>query len=211
MSGHRDAERHPPSAWRNSHEWSDEEDEENDYSYSAVFSSSSPYRATSAGAGMPSPERNRYSNKESAKVNAGFYMGALDQDECEDDDPKNVVTAFASGAPAVDIDFSQLVIPVVAPEPPPTAEQHVRRLLHPPPHAFPHGVLSIQWAIGAGGGLRHFVFRNSDERYILKPDSELRTRGAELGLPGLYLEWLCGNDESITAVEQGMYLTPEFF
>ncbi|KAF2854479.1 hypothetical protein T440DRAFT_387951 [Plenodomus tracheiphilus IPT5] len=160
---------------------------------------------------MPTPERNQYSNKESAKVNAGFDMGAREQDAQEQYDPWNVASAFASGGPAVDIDFSQFVIPTVAPEAPPTAEQLVRRLLNPPPHAFLHGALSMQCAIGTGGRLRHFIFRNIDERYILKEDSEVRIRGAQLGLPALYLEWLCGNDESVTAAEHGIYLTPEFF
>ncbi|CCT61091.1 hypothetical protein IAQ61_001646 [Plenodomus lingam] len=209
MSGHREEELPSTPPRRGSH--ASAGDEETDTSYDSDHSSKFSHLAKSPRTGMPDPARNQYSNKESAKVNAGFDMGAQDQDEMQEDESKNVASAFASNMPAVDIDFSQLIVPIVAPAPASTAEQLVQRLLNPPPHAFLYGVLSMQWAIGAVGQLRHFVFRNSDERYILKEDSAVRTRGAELGLPAMYLEWLCGDDESVTASEQGIYLTPRFF
>jgi hypothetical protein len=91
----------------------------------------------------------------------------------------------------------------------PTIEQLVQQLLEPPSHAFPHGTLSIQWVLGLVG-MRHFVFRDKDERYVLVAHSELRQRGRDLGLPAIYLEWLCGVDGG-TAAEQSVCLTPGFF
>jgi hypothetical protein len=55
------------------------------------------------------------------------------------------------------------------------------------------------------------VYRDSDARYVLKANSELRLRGRELGLPAAYLEWLCGDDPEHSATEQGIMFTREFF
>ncbi|KAI8936086.1 hypothetical protein NX059_007585 [Plenodomus lindquistii] len=209
MSGHHGAGHPSPSSRRSSQESCDYQ---RDVSSRIIGSEpSSISSATVEENDVPSFECNQYFNKESAKVNAGFDMGAQSQDQLKEFDPFNVAHAFASGAPVVNIDFSQFVLPIVAPGPPPTAAQLVCHLLNPPPHAFLHGVLSLQWAIGAGNRLRHFRFRNSDERYILKEDSDIRIHGAALGLPTLYLEWLCGNDESVSAAEQCMYFTPQYF
>jgi hypothetical protein len=110
----------------------------------------------------------------------------------------------------VDIDFSQLVVPIVAPEAKPTSETLANRLLHPPSHAFVHGVLSMQWVIGVVGQ-EHIEFRANDERYVLARASYLRDKGTSLGLPALYMEWLCGDDDEVSAAEQGVNLTPDFF
>ncbi|KAF1836785.1 hypothetical protein BDW02DRAFT_492836 [Decorospora gaudefroyi] len=143
---------------------------------------------------MPSPERNQYSNKESSKVNAGLAFGL----------------ANSSNAPQAIINFGTLPFSCVVPEPKPSLRSLVNTLCHPPAHAFVHGTLSIQWVLGAVG-MRQFVFREADERYVLKPDSRLRLSGLRLGLPGVYIEWLCGDEEGVTATEQGMVLTREFF
>jgi hypothetical protein len=156
---------------------------------------------------MPSPERNRYSNKESAKVNAGLHFGKTESDGGKACD---VSGAFNTNIPAVDIGFSKLFIPIVAPEAAPRVETLVRRLLRPPPYAFVHGMLSTQWVIGVVGQ-RHVDFRSTDERYVLATHSQLRTRGSALGLPALYMEWLCGDHDESSATEQGIYLTPEYF
>lgn len=152
--------------------------------------------------GMPLPERNRYSNKESWKVNAGLNYGSTHG--------HGVERAFKSNGPVVDIDFKKLTVPKVQVERAPTVDQLVARLLQPPQHAFVYGVLSIQWVIGALGA-QHFDFRSSDERHVLAVHSALRIIGALTGLPAIYLEWLCGDDENMTAAEQGVCLTPEFF
>lgn len=145
---------------------------------------------------MPSPERNQYSNRQSSKVNSGLnYNGAMG--------------IFDIGVPSVDVDFSKLVVPIAAPEPKPTTEQLVKKLLDPPPHAFLYGILSIQWVIGVLGG-EHFQFRACDERHVLADSSEIRTKGSELGMPAMYMEWLCGDNMAITAAESN-FLTPEFF
>jgi hypothetical protein len=141
--------------------------------------------------GMPCRDRNRYSNKESVKVNTGLHV---------------LSDGFQPHLPAIDMTLSLLSI---SPEPEPTTEQLIQRLLEPPSHAFPHGTLSIQWVFGLVG-MRHFVFRDEDERYVLAAYSELRQRGRDLGLPAVYLEWLCGVDGG-TASEQSVCLTPGFF
>jgi hypothetical protein len=150
---------------------------------------------------MPNADRIRYSNKESVKVNAGIDIGHWMTD---------VESAFSTSKPVVNIRFCQFMVPVVAPEAKPTTEALVRRLLNPPPHAFVHGTISIHWVIAAVGR-EHIQFRNSDERYVLAQDSTLRKQGIVLGIPALYMEWLCGNDEEVSAAELGVYLTLEFF
>lgn len=156
---------------------------------------------------MPDPDRICYSNKESAKVNIGLApVSWYDQDlEFEHADG-----SFSTNKPAVDIDFSQLLCPIVAPESKPSVEALVSRLLNPPPHAFVYRTLSIQWVIGAIGQ-RHVDFRESDERYVLAQDSELRHSGTALGMPALYMEWLSGDNKDISATDQGVHLTPDYF
>ena len=156
---------------------------------------------------MPSQDRNWYSNKESGKVNAGLGFRGIESGDEQLDEAKST---SSTNAPAVNINFSQLIAPTVAPEPKPSTEDLARQLLHPPPHAFVHGVLSIQWLIGAVGQ-EHIKFRESDERYVLAANSQLRDRGARLGIPALYMEWLCGDNHEESAAEQSINLTPEFF
>ncbi|CAO2648762.1 Nn.00g097110.m01.CDS01 [Neocucurbitaria sp. VM-36] len=156
---------------------------------------------------MPFPERNQYSNNESGKVNAGLDFGGGAFEGPVFEEPANML---ATNVAAVNIDFSQLIIPIVPPEPRPSVEVLVQRLLHPPPHAFIHAVLSLQWVRGAVGQ-DHFDFRESDERYVLSRDSELREHGGQLSIPALYMEWLCGDNELVSSTEQSVYLTPEFF
>ena len=153
---------------------------------------------------MPSPERNQYSNKEAAKVNAGIGFGSEETAETVQQGP------FSTNVPAVEIDFSKLVISIIAREPKPSTKQLVSLLLQPPRHAFVYWTLSMQWVTGAIGH-HSFEFREDDERYVLAADSDLRKRGVELGLPAIYVEWLCGDDSETTASDLGVYLTPEFF
>lgn len=160
---------------------------------------------------MPCPEHNCYSNKQSAKVNAGLEFGGSNKETKDEGETTLIAPALNSNTPAVDVDFTQFSIPT------PTSlaristvGQHIRTLLSPPPYAFLHGVLSIQWAIGALGQ-SHFHFRTSDERYILTPHSEVRTQGTRLGLPGVLMDWLCGDVEEASPTEEGMLLTREFF
>jgi hypothetical protein len=145
---------------------------------------------------MPSPERNQYSNKEATKVNAGIGFGGAETAETVQQGP------FSTNVPAVDIDFSKLVILIVARESRPSTEKLVSSMLQPPRHAFVYGTLSMQWVMGAVGH-QSFDFREADERYVLVADSDLRKRGAELGLPAIYVD--------TTASDLGVYLTPEFF
>jgi hypothetical protein len=159
---------------------------------------------------MPDPERLQYSNKESCKVNAGIFYGGKDDSGREANDTVDSTNLFSTNLPAVGIDFSQIIIPIVAPEPKPSSAVLVHRLLKPPPHAFVHGILSIQWVIGVVGQ-QHIKFRDSDERYVLAVDSDLRKQGFSLGIPALYMEWLCGDDEETSATEQGLHLTVAFF
>jgi hypothetical protein len=167
--------------------------------------------------GAPSPERNQYSNKESGKVNSGLDFGLSGSTDtsltASSEEPAvrpDSSSPFASNAPAVDIDFSLLCPPPVAREPQPSLEKLVHRLLHPPPHAFLHGSFSIQWVIGAVG-YRHFTFRNSDERWVLRPESGLTERGRALGIPVVLWEWLAGGEDGGSASELGVVLTREFF
>lgn len=155
---------------------------------------------------MPNPDRICYSNRDSARVNIGLDFGCCYHQDLEFEE----VGPWCTNKSAVDIDFSSLFIPIMAPEAKPSTETLVCRLLHPPPHAFVYRTLSIQWVIGAVGQT-HMDFRERDERYALAKDSELRSRGTALGMPALYMEWLCGDDEATSATEQGVHLTPEFF
>jgi hypothetical protein len=155
---------------------------------------------------MPSPERIRYSNKETLRVNVGLDYGCCYDQDLEFEE----VGPWSTNKPAGDIDFSKPVVPIVAPESGPNTAALVKCLLSPPPHAFVYRTLSIQWVIGAVGQI-HMEFRKSDERYVLAQDSELRSRGVALGMPALYMEWLCGDDDATSATEQNMNLTPEYF
>ncbi|KAL6709640.1 hypothetical protein ACN47E_001068 [Coniothyrium glycines] len=144
---------------------------------------------------MSNEDRNKYSNKESARVNAGLPASPH---------------PWSSNLPVVDIDFSTFVVPILQPEPPVPIEKIVDRLLHPPAHAFVYGLLSVQWVLGVTG-MSHFDFRKLHARYVLRRDSMLRIKGAELGIPAVYMEWLCGDDASATAAEQNLVLTRGFF
>lgn len=204
MSGH-DAQRPPHSLRRASYNYnvSNPNGDSCELSHSFLLNPSAHHCILSAVIDMPSFERNQYTNKEGTKVNAGIIKN----------DPGsryNFKLATKPKIPTVDIDFSQLAVPIVKPEAPPSASQLVERLLHPPPYAFVHGTLSIQWTIGVIG-TQHFNFRVSDERHILGDTAELRLKGTTMGLPAVYLEWLCGDDESDSATEQGVCLTPRFF
>ncbi|KAJ4370743.1 hypothetical protein N0V83_005264 [Neocucurbitaria cava] len=205
MPGSHNAERPSSSPRRGSH-IKNQDEESPSYSLLCNLLTSLTVQSTTT-FGMPLPDRNQYSNKESAKVNAGLEFGGGAVEGVTLEEPASFL---ATNTPAVDIDFSQLVVPIAAPEPKPSPEELVRRLLDPPPHAFVHDVLSMQWVRGVVGG-GHFDFRESDERYVLAEESELRLRAGELGLPAVYLEWLGGDDEEVSSNEQGMYLTPEFF
>ncbi|KAF2242645.1 hypothetical protein BU26DRAFT_438139 [Trematosphaeria pertusa] len=156
---------------------------------------------------MPSEERNRYWNKETAKVNAGLDFGGSREDGKE---ARQTIGAWCSNNPVVNIDFSSFHVPSAAPGTKPSTEELVQRLLNPPAHAFVHGVLSIQWVITVAG-TENFCFRASDERFVLSQTSALRREGHALGMRTAYLEWLCGDDLGSSAAEQGMFLTPAFF
>lgn len=205
MPGSHDAERPSSSPRRGSH-IKNQDGENPSYTFLCDLLTSLTVQSTPT-FGMPLPDRNQYSNKESAKINAGLEFGGGAVEGGTLEEPASLL---ATNMPAVNIDFSQLIVPIAAPEPKPSPEELVRRLLDPPPHAFVHGVLSMQWVRGVVGGA-HFDFRESDERYVLAKKSELRRRAGELGLPAVYLEWLCGDDEEVSSNEQSMYLTPEFF
>ncbi|KAF2280787.1 uncharacterized protein EI97DRAFT_8466 [Westerdykella ornata] len=154
---------------------------------------------------MVSDERFQHFNTESAKINAGLHMPA-GRHVAHD-----LLPVFSRNWTPVDIDFSTFRVSQHSPSPQkPTAKDIVRSLLCPPPHAFVHGVLSINWVIAVAGAT-HFECRRSDGRYILKKDSPLRKWGKQLGLPAVYREWLCGDDEERGAAEDGMWLTEEFF
>lgn len=155
---------------------------------------------------MPSIELLQYANKGSVKVNVGLSFG----DSADQASSSGLVNVFCSNKPAVNIEFAQLIAPIVAPEPEPSTDILVDRLLHPPAHAFVHDTMSIHWVLGAVGK-QHFKFRTSDERYVLKPEADLRRRGISLGMPLLFMEWLSGDDETLSATEQGMHLTQAFF
>ncbi|KAL5122028.1 hypothetical protein ACEQ8H_000244 [Pleosporales sp. CAS-2024a] len=161
---------------------------------------------------MPDPARLRYSNRESSRVNAGLRCDHGDgYDYDEDVDLYEPAGPFRCNKIAVvNIDFSQLDGLVITPEREPCVQVLVGRLLDPPVHAFLYGVLSMQWVIGAVGP-QHIQFRESDERYVLAQDSELRIKGRALGLPVLYMEWLCGDYQGISAAEQGIHLTRKYF
>jgi hypothetical protein len=199
MSGSQDAERPSRSPRRTSFE----EAKRSPRELQKVASSPQPFAHNALLLGMPGPERIRYSNKESAKVNAGLGYGGWHSHDQE-------VGLLYANKLVVDIDFSQLIAPVIRPEAKTTTETLACRLLHPPPHAFVHGILSMQWVIGAVGQ-KHIEFHDSDERYVLAKSSNLRKKGTVLGLPALYMEWLCGDNPELSANDQGVHLTPSFF
>jgi hypothetical protein len=152
-----------------------------------------------------SPERHELFNKQSGKVNAGLNFGAAQ------DDGEDIKSPFACSIADLGIDLRSFIIAVPAnPKVEPVTKDIVRCLLAPPPHAFPHGVLSLNWIISVAGA-RHFKYRKDDGRYVLTATSELRLRGKELGLPAAYYEWLCGDDPERSASEEGMMLTRDFF
>lgn len=161
----------------------------------------------------PDPEFNEYANRQSGKVNIGLNYGGAprhdDEERVTDATPTN--PSMTKTAATADIAISTLAVSAAASPPTaPTAEDIVCVLLRPQPHAFLHGVLSIQWVIGAIGQF-HFDFRASDERYVLKAQSEIRIKGKSLGLSEMYLEWLCGDEEEASPAEQAMLLTKKFF
>ncbi|KAH8731539.1 hypothetical protein GQ44DRAFT_736009 [Phaeosphaeriaceae sp. PMI808] len=154
---------------------------------------------------MPSPERNRYSNKESSKVNAGLCnRGQEDASEWPADIP------FYMNRCSVKRSFGQSITTGLLLKVSPSVEIIAYRLLHPPSHAFVHNTLSIQWVVGAAG-FAHMKFREIDERYVLAQDSDLCRQGRALGIPALYMEWLCGTGDDASAAEQAVSLTPDFF
>lgn len=152
---------------------------------------------------LPDPEHSRYFNRQSTKVNSGLsFSGRRQSTESVNDNTS-----------AIDVGFSQSNFPTQTPQTVsalPSTEQLIHTLLHPPPHAFPQGVLSFQWVVGALGYC-HFVLRESDERYTLSSDSLVREEGGRLGMPIVYMEWLCGDDEHSSPTEQAMLLTEHSF
>ncbi len=162
---------------------------------------------------VPSPEQNEYFNKQSGKVNAG--LGFDDSLTLGEDDFKGRRRGplATKNALVAHVDFSQFSVPTTASplaSAPLSTEELVQTLLQPPAHAFLHGMLSIQWVLGSLGH-HHFVFQQNDERYVLRPDSDVRTKGQRLGLPPVYLDWLCGDQQGSSPTEQAMMLTKEFF
>lgn len=102
----------------------------------------------------PDPEFNEYGNKQSAKINAGLDFGG----PTKNDDEEGMTDATApnpnmtKNTPVMSVDISTLDVPTAASPPTaPLVEDLVCVLIRPPPHAFFHGVLSIQWVIGATG------------------------------------------------------------
>jgi hypothetical protein len=156
---------------------------------------------------MPDPEHSTYFNKQPGEVNSGLSLLDVTHGRRHRSKGADDITLFA------EIDFGQFIVPAqlsaTAPASPPT-EKLVQSLLHPPAHAFLHGVLSFQWIVGMLGYYR-FVLRESDERYILSAESAVPTEGLQLGLPNVLLEWLCGTMEHSSPTEQAMLFTQEFF
>jgi DhnA family fructose-bisphosphate aldolase class Ia len=152
-------------------------------------------------ASTPGPKRNQYSNKEFARVNSGF--------ECIGEF-LNAAYKEGTGTLAVDVDFSQSVVPPLQLARPLITEALVHRLLHPPRYAFLHRTLSLHWIIDAVG-YKNIVFSKADERFVLVQGSEPRKRGKELGVPAVYMEWLRGDDATVSACDLVMCLTPELF
>jgi hypothetical protein len=159
-------------------------------------------------------ERNHTFNKASAKVNSGLSLGlgaSYDGD--------TAFSPFAMNTPILGIDFSAFQVPVqtlpVLPKRKAatsntTVEVIIRRLLAPPPHAFVHGVLSLNWVI-ATAGAAEFKNREGDGRFVLSRTSLLNAKGREMGLPGMLWEWMCGGDGDVVQEDMGMGLTREFF
>lgn len=148
----------------------------------------------------PSPERNQYNNKDAAKMNSAMSLLNLNDNVPGIDPAKILLTGVA-----IDLDS--------APGPAaPTIERLVRILTHPQPHAFPHGMLCIDWVRSVLFRAREpMIFRQVDERFILAPDSKLRAEGRQHGMPEVYMEWLCGDNSELCAAEQQTLLTRDFF
>lgn len=198
------------------------------YQHAVMSEESSAYpTSTPSTSDANTSERPQRFNKESRKVNAGLPVFSSTMTPAED-----TTSAWASNKPVVDIDFSQFVVPTI-PTPPhtrlsaaayvaklkakrtaavtiPTSPTVIQNLLSPPPHAFVHGVLSINWVISAVER-QHFVARERDGRLVLKQNSEVRQRGERMGVRGALLGWLCGDDEEVSAAEEGVCLTKEYF
>lgn len=104
------------------------------------------------------------------------------------------------------LDFSLTTISLTfTPSSPPTLQSRIQILLHPPAHAFQHGVLTLNWAISVLG-MQEFEQRgDGDGRWVLKRDSEVRVRGREMSIPAMLWEWLCRVEVG------GCWLTREFF
>ncbi|KAH6612770.1 hypothetical protein C7974DRAFT_406316 [Boeremia exigua] len=164
---------------------------------------------TDPATGTPCFEHSEYFNKQSTKVNTGLHLDGTFNDggdvakHCRDEHLPN------KNAPVINVDFGHFSVPsrsspVVLT--PPSTKELVCALVHPPAYAFLHGVLSIQWVIGC-----LFVFRVCDERLVLTAESSVRTEGRCLGMPGVYLEWLCGDHEESSPTEQSMLLTKKYF
>ncbi|KAF2624416.1 hypothetical protein BU25DRAFT_348183, partial [Macroventuria anomochaeta] len=148
----------------------------------------------------------------SAKVSVGLEFGGPTHNDDEGEiEAATKGPVFTNNAPTRDVGFSSFGVPFQSFLPtPPSTEQLVHTFLRPPPHAFPHCVLSIQWVIDALGQ-SHFRFRWIDERYALTIDSSVRIGGVRLGLPPIYMEWLCGDEEESSPTEQSMLLIRIFF
>lgn len=134
------------------------------------------------------PEQHRLFNRQSTKVNSGLDFGAAQNDG--DGDDNDVKSAFALNINMADLGdtLRSFVVPIQPPRKRTlTTEEIVARLLAPPPHAFVHGVLNLNWTISVAG-IKHFKYRDDTERYVLKAESELRLHGKELGLPAVYYE-----------------------
>lgn len=174
---------------------------------------SPPSDPTATDENTPDAEFSEYANRQSVKINAGLDLCRPTEIDSGDGTIESPVAHqhLANGTLVVDVNFSALEVPAGPYLPAHPATNHlVHILLSPPSHAFLHGVLSIQWVIGALGQ-HHFKFQTSNERYVLRPDSEMRTQGSRLGLPGAYFEWLCGDEEEASLTEQSMLLTQEYF
>lgn len=185
----------------------DQNDSGNDYvSIDNICVPSSSDTPATAQRDAPDTERNQYSNKETLKVNAGLEFCQAKTIAIGEENPHVPVYEVAETC----LDFSGLINSIIISQPKPSVERLAYCLLHPPSHAFIYGVLSFRWVFGVLG-MDHIQFRSEDERYMLSETSELRSRGAELGLPAAYCEWLSGDDEMLSATEQSMALTPKFF
>jgi hypothetical protein len=176
---------------------------------------------------MSSCERSQRFNRESVKVNIGLplYTAAPVGREGTTTDIENTTNAWFPNKPPTAIEFNLFTVPVTTPPTYPpvkprtlrrtlnvspsisVSQEAIERLRRPPSHAFVHGVLSINWVLAAVGR-EHFVVRRIDGRLVLRKRSGLRF--GEWGLKGALVEWLKG-DEGVSAAEEGLVLTSEFF